>query len=89
MTIIATKDGLHIMVDCGYCKGCGEADASGFACPSCGGRGYTVHKKPSRDYEAAGRRAKMNGKPLSACPYRYGWPMHGWLAGWHDTKVAP
>lgn len=83
-----TVDGRHILVDCTHCKGCGEADASGFPCPSCGGKGYSVHKKPTRDYEASGARAFRSGRPLSACPYRYGWPAHGWMLGWMDAKDA-
>jgi ribosome modulation factor len=81
---IETSDGERIMVDCGACKGCGEADASGFACPTCGGRGFFVYKQPKRDYEAAGRRAFLAGKSSMACPYRYGWAAHGWILGWMD-----
>jgi hypothetical protein len=81
-----TSDGRRIAVDCGHCRGCGEADASGFPCPTCGGRGYTIHKKPARDYEAAGRRAFEAGRPLSACPYRYGWPCQGWSIGWIEAE---
>lgn len=83
-----TIDGRKIVVDCFRCKGCGEADASGFPCPACGGRGYSVHKKPSRDYESAGKRAFMAGRPISDCPYRYGWPAHGWVLGWIDAADA-
>jgi hypothetical protein len=79
-------EGGRIAVDCFRCKGCGEADASGFACPSCGGKGYFVHKKPTRDYEAEGARAYGAGKPLAANPYRYGWPMHGWVLGWINAR---
>lgn len=81
-----TADGQRIMVDCGACRGCGEADASGFACGTCGGRGFFVYDKPKRDYESAGRRAFQAGKPLMACPYRYGWPAHGWTLGWIEAR---
>jgi hypothetical protein len=84
-----TIDGRRrITVACHRCKGCGEADASGFPCPTCGGQGYTVHKKPARDYEAAGRRAFEAGRQLSACPYRYGWPFHGWTLGWLEAAES-
>lgn len=77
-----------INVDCGACKGCGEADASGFPCHACGGRGFYVAKKPTRDYEKAGQSAFKRGLPISANPYRYGWPSHGWMLGWMDAKES-
>lgn len=83
---IESRDGRRILVDCGRCRGCGEQDASGFPCQSCGGKGYTSHKKPSRDYEAAGARAFSAGKSLDANPYRFGWPAHGWMLGWFAAK---
>jgi hypothetical protein len=81
-----SRDGKRILVDCGGCNGCGQADASGFPCQVCGGRGYTVHKKPLRDYEAAGARAFHRGDPIGVNPYRYGWPSHGWMLGWLDAQ---
>ncbi len=85
---ILSSDGKRILVDCQACRGCGEADASGFPCHTCGGHGYSSHKKPSRDYEAAGARAFKRGAPISSNPYRYGWPAHGWDLGWIDAREA-
>lgn len=85
---VTSSDGKRILVDCYACRGCGQADASGFPCGACGGQGYSVHKKPLRDYEAAGARAYRAGKPLSSNPYRYGWPAHGWMLGWMDAREA-
>lgn len=78
----------RITVDCGACKGCGEADASGFPCYACGGRGFYTAKKPKRDFEKAGKAAFERGQPISANPYRYGWPAHGWTLGWVDAAES-
>ena len=81
-----TPDGKAIIVDCGFCGGCGEGDASGYACSACDGRGFDVYPLPKRDYEAAGMRAFKAGKLLSDCPYRFGWPMLGWCRGYEYAE---
>jgi hypothetical protein len=80
------NDGQSIVVDCGYCGGCGESDPHGYDCSVCNGVGYAIYPLPRRDYELEGMRAFSKGRSSNTCPYRYGWPRLGWYRGFEHAE---